>query len=393
MLLPPSETKRPGGRRVPLALDRLALPGLTAQREATVGALVALAQDPELAARVLKLSPRQLDDVAANATLLTGPTLPAVDRYTGVLYDALAAGSLDAAGRRWLGRHALIHAAAFGPVGALDRIPAYRLGPATTLPGLPPLRRVWADVVTDALRASRETFVLDLRSEAYVALGPVPASVPSAYVRVVATSDDGTVRALNHVNKTAKGRFVRALAESRPAVRSLRGLLRWAGSADISLTPRRERGAVAAHQDVGAMTYAPAMSVTGGWARLARRRRVRWGLAVPGHGGSRGRRGRASRRRVAGPDRCRSRPAGRHVDGAPAAVRGAAPCSRGGAAAAAPAVPRLHYGHDLRVGRDARARYDRVRRLRHRCGDHGRMADAARSRVRGAGHRLVAGPR
>ncbi len=237
MLLPPSETKRPGGRRVPLALDRLALPALTPQREATIGALVALAQDPVEAARVLKLSPRQLADVATNATLRTGPTLPAVDRYTGVLYDALDAGSLDAAGRRWLGRHALLHAAAFGPVGALDRIPAYRLGPATTLPGLPPLRRVWADAVADALQTRGEPFVLDLRSEAYVALGPVPGSVPSAYVRVVTTSDDGTVRALNHFNKTAKGRFVRALAQSRPAVRSLSGLLRWARSVDLSLTP------------------------------------------------------------------------------------------------------------------------------------------------------------
>lgn len=237
MLLPPSETKRPGGRRVPLALDRLALPELAPQREATIDALVALAQDPDHAARVLKLSPRQLGDVSANAALRTGPTLPAVDRYTGVLYDALDAGSLDAAGRRWLGRHALIHAATFGPVGALDRIPTYRLGPATTLPGLPPLRRVWAGAVADALRTRAEPFVLDLRSEAYVALGPVPGSVASAYVRVVTTSDDGTVRALNHFNKTAKGLFVRALAQSRPAVRTLRGLLRWSAAAGFDLTP------------------------------------------------------------------------------------------------------------------------------------------------------------
>ena len=237
MLLPPSETKRAGGRRAPLVLDRLALPELTPQRDATIDALGALAEDPDEAARVLKLSVRQQADVAANLALRTGPTLPAVDRYTGVLYDALDAGSLDAAARRWLGRHALIHAAAFGPVGALDRVPAYRRGPATTLPGLPPPRRVWADAVADALQTKGEPFVLDLRSEAYVALGPVPGSVPSAYVRVVTTSADGTVRALNHFNKTAKGRFVRALADSRPAIRSLRGLLRWAGSAGIPLTP------------------------------------------------------------------------------------------------------------------------------------------------------------
>ena len=76
VLLPPSETKRPGGRRTPLALERLALPELTPQREAVIEALGALSEDPVEAARVLKLSPRQLDDIAANACLRTGPTLP-----------------------------------------------------------------------------------------------------------------------------------------------------------------------------------------------------------------------------------------------------------------------------------------------------------------------------
>lgn len=238
VLLPPSETKRLGGRRTPLDLDRLALPSLRPQREAVLDALVALSSDAATAARVLKLSPRQLGEIETNATLRHGPTMPAVDRYTGVLYDALDASSLGAAARRWLGARALIHAAAFGPVGAMDKIPAHRLGPTTTLPGLPPLRRIWAEAVTAALSTHPAPFVLDLRSEAYVALGPVPAAAPSAYVRVVTTNADGTVRALNHFNKAAKGQLIRTLAEHRPTVRSLRALLRWAVDAGVPL----ERG-------------------------------------------------------------------------------------------------------------------------------------------------------
>jgi cytoplasmic iron level regulating protein YaaA (DUF328/UPF0246 family) len=165
----------------------------------------------------------------------TGPTLPAVDRYTGVAYEALDAGSLDPAARRWLGRHVLIHAAAFGPVGALDRIPAYRLGATATVPGLPSLRQVWTQAVSAALLARADPFVLDLRSEAYVALGPVPVAIPSAYVRVVGAGEDGTLRALNHFNKAAKGALVRALAQTRPTIRTRRGLLRWAAAVGISL--------------------------------------------------------------------------------------------------------------------------------------------------------------
>lgn len=237
ILLPPSETKRPGGSRRSLALDALALAALTPQREAVIDALIALSADEDQAARVLKLGATQRHEVGANAQLRTGPTLPAADRYTGVLYDALDAASLDPAARRWIGRRVLIHSAPFGPIGALDRIPAYRLGAAAAVPGLSPLRRVWADAVTTAIAASAPDFVLDLRSEAYVALGPVAASVPSVYVRVVSESADGTVRALNHFNKHAKGVLVRRLAQERPRVGSVSGLRRWADAAGVALRP------------------------------------------------------------------------------------------------------------------------------------------------------------
>jgi len=231
VLLPPSETKRPGGSGAPLELAGLALPQLLPERRVVVSALVALSADPDAAARVLKLSERQRDDIARNAALWSSPTMPAVDRYTGVLFDALAAGSLDAQARRWLGAHVLIQSAPFGPVGALDAIPAYRLAAGTAVPGAPPLRRHWAGAAAAALEGLGASFVLDLRSEAYVALAPVPASVSSSFVRVVTAGDDGTVRALNHFNKHAKGELVRALAQARPRIASRAGFVRWADAA------------------------------------------------------------------------------------------------------------------------------------------------------------------
>lgn len=233
ILLPPSETKRAGGRGAPLGVATLALPSLAPQREAVIDALVSLSHDEERAARVLKLGATQRSEVAVNAALREAPTMAAVDRYTGVLFDALDAASVDAAARRWLGSHVLIHSAPFGPVGALDRIPAYRLGAATALPGVPPLRRLWRDAVTVALGELAPGFVLDLRSEAYVGLGGVPGNVPSAYVRIVTEGPDGAARALNHFNKHAKGALVRRLAEERPRIASAAGFLRWTDAAGI----------------------------------------------------------------------------------------------------------------------------------------------------------------
>lgn len=237
VLLPPSETKRAGGAGRPLDLTGLALPGLAPQREAVLDALARLSDDPASARRVLKLGATQAHEAATNAVLRTAPTMPAVDRYTGVLYDALDAASLDPSSRRWLRAHVMIHSAPFGPVGAMDRIPAYRLGAAASLPGLAPLRRTWADAVAAALADADPSFVLDLRSEAYVALGPIPASIPSVYVRVVSGDADGAVRALNHFNKHAKGALVRSLARRRPRIGSRAGLLRWADAAGVELRP------------------------------------------------------------------------------------------------------------------------------------------------------------
>lgn len=234
VLLPPSETKKAGGSGTPLDLPGLSLSALTAQREQLVDALVALSADPERAQRVLKLSDRQRGDIADNRMLREAPTMPAVDRYTGVLYDALDAAGLGPEERTWLGRHVWIHSAPFGPVGALDPIPMYRLAAGTSLPGIAPLRRHWAEPVTAAIAEEAPAFVLDLRSEAYVALGPVPASVPSVYMRVV-TDEAGQTRALNHFNKKAKGELVRALAASQAAPASESELLAWASDHDVSL--------------------------------------------------------------------------------------------------------------------------------------------------------------
>jgi cytoplasmic iron level regulating protein YaaA (DUF328/UPF0246 family) len=238
ILLPPSETKRPGGDGAPLRLADLRLSELTAEREAVADALVALSGDPERAARVLKLGTRQLGEIERTAALLTAATMPAIDRYTGVLFDALEAATLSAAAREWLARHALIHTAPYGPVGAGDAIPAYRLAAGAALPGFPPLRRHWAAAASAALsREAGDGLVVDLRSKAYVELGPLPEDMAAVSVSVVAESADGAVRALNHFNKKAKGRFTRLAAESAAVWETADDLLAWAESVGLDMRP------------------------------------------------------------------------------------------------------------------------------------------------------------
>lgn len=217
LLLPPSETKRDGGAsRGATATYRF--PELADARARVREALAALLanSDDEAIARALKVGHRQAPiEMARNRALATAPVMPAIDRYTGVLYDALDAATLSMAARARAGRSVLVQSALFGPIGALDDIPAYRLSADSSLPGLR-LKALWATPSTAALGRAGESLV-DLRSASYSALGPLPTEDlgrEAVSVAVVAQNDDGTVRALNHFNKRGKGLFVRDLLES-----------------------------------------------------------------------------------------------------------------------------------------------------------------------------------
>ena len=234
VLLPPSETKRLGGTGAPLDLRTLTYPSLHSSRRVLVRSLVGLAKHPDAMMAALKLGRTQAAEVGRNRTLATSATMPVLDRYTGVLYDALDAATLTPSARAWAGEHVRVHSALFGPVGALDLIPGYRLSHDSRLPELA-LKKHWSGPVEKALRG--DGLLLDLRSAGYAALGPAPVRPDSLYLRVVTQASDGRTRALNHFNKTAKGAFSRALIEHAEAFDSVTALLDWAESAGFTLRP------------------------------------------------------------------------------------------------------------------------------------------------------------
>jgi len=238
LLLPPSETKRDGGDAdAPLNLARLSHPSLTVPRRSVLAATRALSRNRATMSAALKLGVSQQFEITRNRELRSSPTIAALERYTGVLYDALDVATLNVSGRQFAGDHVLIHSALFGLLGADDPIPAYRLSHDSKLPALP-LKKVWRERISAALAAS-DDIILDLRSEAYVELGPAPVGPGIVFLRVVADSADGKRRALNHFNKKGKGEFVRALCEAAIDHQSIDSVLEWAGAEGIRL----ERGA------------------------------------------------------------------------------------------------------------------------------------------------------
>ena len=228
LLLPPSETKHPGGDGAPLDLGTLSAPELTGVRTELVEALVELADDVPASRKALGVSAAQDDEIARNAVLWTAPTLPAVERYTGVLYDALDVGSMTRSRRARADARLAVGSALFGLVRADDRIPVYRLSAGSALPGLPTLRALWRPALSPVL-ATLPGLVVDLRSGSYAALAPVPGAVT---VQVLSERPDGTRAVVSHFNKSHKGRLARLLATTTAEpqdVVGLRRLLRRAG--------------------------------------------------------------------------------------------------------------------------------------------------------------------
>ena len=221
VLLPPSETKVSGGDGPPLDLSALtAAAELTDVRSELVGALVELADDVPGSRAALGLSENQDDEIGRNAALFTSSTRPAIERYTGVLYDALAVRTLTRAQRARAGARLAVGSALFGVVAADDPVPAYRLSAGSSLPGLPALRALWRPVLAPAL-AAVEGLVVDLRSGAYADLAPVPGAVT---VQVLSERADGARAVVSHANKATKGRLARHLATTRAEPSDVRGL-------------------------------------------------------------------------------------------------------------------------------------------------------------------------
>lgn len=217
ILLPPSEGKHSPAGTQRLDLAALSFPALTPTRRSVLRALLALCRDEDAARVALGLGPTQHDEIVQNRQLRRAPVGPAVEVYTGVVYEAIGLATMTAPQRSRLDEQVVIGSALWGLLRPGDPIPAYRLSAGSRLPGVEP--GAWRAPV-NAILQRVEGPVLDLRSGAYQSLAPLPPG-PDAVVARVLLERDGRRTVVSHHNKATKGRLVRAVACSRRPVRTL----------------------------------------------------------------------------------------------------------------------------------------------------------------------------
>jgi cytoplasmic iron level regulating protein YaaA (DUF328/UPF0246 family) len=247
LLLPPSEAKASGGRGRPLAerLDDGALAGARTAARAALAELVA--GDPTRAAEALLLPPGiAADALASNAAVPTSRTMPAVQRYAGVVYDGLALASLDEKQQRLAARSILIFSGLFGVVRGDEPIPAYRVPGKAVLPGLGIASTFWRPVLTEVLpQQLRRGLVVDLRSSDYAAMWRPGSGFGARLVtvRVLSPAPRGGYAVISYNSKFAKGRLAAALvrraATGEPVASAADVVAAWTscGGAGAELVP------------------------------------------------------------------------------------------------------------------------------------------------------------
>ncbi|KPM52029.1 hypothetical protein CcI49_19520 [Frankia sp. CcI49] len=279
ILLPPSEAKAEGGDGPSLRAAGFGDgPLAVARAEVARAVAVFCRSDPSAAIAALRLpASRAQADLAANISMPDAPTMPALDRFVGVLYEALAPATLPPAARAVASQALFVSNGAFGLLGATEPVPDHRVGMAAAVPGLDgraaptvlatfwrarlasalpdlltcapePVRAVGAvgASAVGAVSAVGEHLVVDLRSSDYATVPSLSGPIRASALPVRALTEklvDGrwARRPLSYQAKQTKGLLTRALLLAEAAgrvVKTIDDVAEVAESAGLVAEPR-----------------------------------------------------------------------------------------------------------------------------------------------------------
>jgi hypothetical protein len=217
ILLPPSEGKAPGGDGPAWSVGAGEFGVLARERTRVVNAL---RRHRGGTAKILGASGPLLRHARdANRTLVGAPTLPAWQRFSGVVWEHLDPASLAAAARRRARAGVLVVNAVTGLAAWDDPVPDFRLKLSASMPPVGNLATFWRGPLSSVMhdRLLGHTVVDLLPNEHRAAWAPEPEGY--RLVRPSLVTPDG--KPAGHAGKAAKGRLVRALLESGEVDRAL----------------------------------------------------------------------------------------------------------------------------------------------------------------------------
>jgi hypothetical protein len=210
-------------------MDSLSFESLNPTRERVVKALISVSERPRSSKALLGVKGPALEKTRAeNAALRTTPTLPAIERYTGVMYDAIEHRTLDAGAREVFGQSVIIMSGLFGMVRPFDMIPAYKLKMGGKVMRGKSCAVIWKKLLTKSLADSVQGGVVWdlLPNEHSAAWDPSAITYEKRFtVKFVERNVDGQLKTVNHWSKLLKGALIRHLVSNEEAAGSAESAL------------------------------------------------------------------------------------------------------------------------------------------------------------------------
>ncbi len=221
ILLPPSEGKASGGNGPPLDLDSFSFDELNGTRAQMIKALGQLSGRPRVAQKLLGVKGIALETARSdNAGLGDAPTLSAIERYTGVMYDSIDYRSLSPAAKTVFGQSVVIMSGLFGIVRPFDQIPTYKLKMGARLRRNKTCAAIWKPLITESLATTASDGVIwDLLPNEHSAAWE-PSRIDSDIrftVKFLEADTDGRLKTVSHWSKALKGALVRHLVANPDA--------------------------------------------------------------------------------------------------------------------------------------------------------------------------------
>ena len=140
-----------------------------------------------------------------NEDIFKSRCAPAINRYTGVVYQHLEWESLSKEAQEYMNENVLIFSGLFGMTTPSTLIPDYKLKMNVLS-----LQYHWTPVLTDALKD--EELIFDLLPQVYrKAYNPNQNTIQVEFK----VEGKGNTRAAGHYGKAVKGKFIRFLSENQ----------------------------------------------------------------------------------------------------------------------------------------------------------------------------------
>jgi len=194
ILIPPSEGKEVGGSEAPLS-------ELTDHVQFMIDKLNHIENNWE---KILSLKGKSLQRaIESNHSISSSTTLPAMQRYTGVMYNAIQYETLDQKSKDYFNKHVRIVSAVFGLVKPVDLIPDYKLK----------IDKLGADKHWKAVlgKILKDAFILDLLPKAHKKAVSYQDGLEVEFI----ISKNKKIVSAGHQGKFIKGRFIRWLAKKQ----------------------------------------------------------------------------------------------------------------------------------------------------------------------------------